>query len=169
MEVPQKEVVYQLRLATEADTQFLISLYRTTREAELDFAGFPQELRQAFVEQQFGAQSHHYQTFYPGSVQHVIEVAGERAGRLYIFRSEKWIHVLDVLMTPEFRGRGIGTTILESLIDESRRTGIPVLLAVEKYNHGAERLYRKLGFTDLQDDDVYRHMIWGQVIKSDKE
>jgi hypothetical protein len=53
---------FALRPETEADTDFLMRLYASTREEELAQAPWSAEQKQEFVAGQFRAQRHHYRT-----------------------------------------------------------------------------------------------------------
>jgi GNAT superfamily N-acetyltransferase len=57
---------------------------------------------------------------------------------------------LSVAVLERWRRRGVGTRLLQGLIDEARRRAIPALsLSVETENPAA-RLYQRLGFTALR-------------------
>ena len=48
---------------------------------------------------------------------------------------------------PELRGRGLGTHLLESIVEEARHLGAASLtLEVRRSNVAAQRLYAKSGF-----------------------
>ena len=98
----------RLRPATEGDRAFLVDLYAGTR-GELALVDWDDTAKRAFVEHQFSAQDEHYRSNYPGATLDVIEVDGERAGRLYVHRGEDDIRIMDIAVAPAFRGRGIGT------------------------------------------------------------
>ena len=60
------------------------------------------------------------------------------------------VHVLNVAVHPEHRGRGLGRTLLEAILAESRAAGSrAVFLEVRAGNVVARRLYRHLGFREL--------------------
>lgn len=57
---------------------------------------------------------------------------------------------LSIAATPECRGRGVGTALLEALVDAAKRDGQPALsLSVERDNP-ALRLYERAGFRQVQ-------------------
>ena len=57
---------------------------------------------------------------------------------------------LAVAVAPAFRGRGVGTKLLENLISEARKLNYPALsLSVARQNP-ALKLYRRLGFADAE-------------------
>jgi ribosomal-protein-alanine N-acetyltransferase len=57
------------------------------------------------------------------------------------------IHINNVAIRPEFRGRGIGTALLHHILAEAARLGARrATLEVRASNEGARRLYERLGF-----------------------
>ena len=120
------------------------------------------EVKRAFVEHQFAAQDAHYRANYPGATFDVIEVDGERAGRLYVFRGAEEIRIVDIALAPKFRGRGIGTGLLRALMDEAGASGRSLSIHVEM-NNPARRLYERLGFEPAGEHGVYVLMRWDQA------
>jgi len=82
-------------------------------------------------------------------------------GRLYVDRWADEIRIIDIALLPQYRGRGIGRAILESLLDEaaSRDRGRVVRIHVEHMNP-AMRLYVRLGFYEIEDKGIYKLMEW---------
>jgi len=151
---------FTLRPETEADVPFLRRLYVSTRWEELAIvASWSDEQKRAFLESQFALQRHHYRTYYPGTDLRVLEQNGEPAGRLYVDRQAKELLVTDISLLPEWRGRGVGTALMQAVIAEARDAGKAVTIAVEKFNP-AQRLYRRLGFREVSDEGVYWFMEW---------
>jgi ribosomal protein S18 acetylase RimI-like enzyme len=153
--------VASLRPATDGDRAFLVSVYASTRADELERAGWDEDVKRAFVEHQFGAQDTHYRANYPGATFDVIEVDAEPAGRLYVFRGEKEIRIMDIALAPAFRGRGIGTALLRELMDEASASGRSLSIHVEMTNP-ARRLYERLGFEPAGEHGIYVLMRWAQ-------
>lgn len=48
---------------------------------------------------------------------------------------------------PEFRGKGLGESILRALILEKRKTGSQIFVNIEPHNHQSINLIKKLGFS----------------------
>lgn len=144
----------------EEDHDFLRRLYASTREQELaQVADWSAEQKEAFLTQQFEAQHHHYQKYYPEASFDLILDEGEPIGRLYVSRWEREIRLVDVALVPEARGRGIGTELLRDLLSEGERTGRAVSIHVERFNP-ALRLYRRLGFQEIEEKGPYFLMEW---------
>jgi ribosomal protein S18 acetylase RimI-like enzyme len=154
--------VARLRPATEADREFLLGLYASTRESELAQVEWDGAGKRAFVEHQFSAQDYHYRTHYPGATLDVIEVDGEPAGRLYVHRGEDDIRIMDIALAPAFRNRGIGTGLLEGLMEEAASSGRSLSIHVELQNP-ARSLYDRLGFVPAGEHGVYVLMKWAQA------
>lgn len=150
---------FALRPETEADTDFLMRLYASTREEELAQAPWSVAQKQEFVAGQFRAQRHHYRTYFGDAAFDVLEQNGEPAGRLYLQVRQTQLHIMDITLMPPWRGRGIGTAMLQALQAAGRAHRKGVGIMVEKYNP-AMRLYRRLGFVDLKDHGVYLEMEW---------
>jgi ribosomal protein S18 acetylase RimI-like enzyme len=144
----------QLRAAIDADRDFLLALYASTREDELAVVDWDDATRRAFLEQQFSAQDAHYRSNYPGATLDVIQVDGERAGRLYVFRDNGDIRIMDIALAPPFRRRGIGTELLRTLIDEADASSRKLSIHVEM-NNPARSLYERLGFLPAGEHGVY--------------
>lgn len=49
-------------------------------------------------------------------------------------------------MLPEYQGGGVGTAIVERVIEEGASRGVPVTLSVVQANSRAKQLYERLGF-----------------------
>jgi ribosomal protein S18 acetylase RimI-like enzyme len=144
----------RLRPVEDADRPFLVSLYGSTREEELRQVDWDDELKRAFVAQQFSAQDLHYRQNYPGATLDLIEVDGERAGRLYVHRGPSDIRIMDIALAPPYRGRGIGTELLGVLIAEADESGRKLSIHVEM-NNPARSLYDRLGFRPAGEHGVY--------------
>ena len=124
------------------------------REPELAHLPWDDGMRRAFVEQQFTAQDTHYREHYPGATLDVIEVDGDRAGRLYVHRGPRDIRIMDIALAPAYRGRGIGTGLLRALIAEAQANARTLSIHVET-NNPARRLYERLGFVQAAEHGIY--------------
>lgn len=142
------------------DHDFLHRLYASTREEELaTVVDWTAEQKAAFVRQQFEAQHHHYQTYYPEASFDLVLLDGEPVGRLYVARWTREIRLVDIALAPAARGRGLGTALLRDLLAEGERSGKAVSIHVERFNP-ALRLYRRLGFREVEEKGPYFLMEW---------
>lgn len=148
-----------LRPSTDADREFLVGLYGSTREQELAQVLWAPGQLEAFVRMQFTAQDTEYRRHNPQGSFDVVEVDGRPVGRLIVDRRPGDIRVVDISLVPHARGAGIGTRLLGDLVAEARATGRIVSIHVEAHNRAAE-LYARLGLAVAEDLGVYRRMEW---------
>lgn len=90
----------------------------------------------------------------------VIELNGERVGRLRVVRTSTGIELAGIQLSPRVQRRGIGTAIIESLKVEAATAGVPLHLGVEKDNPDARRLYHRLGFVEHGEADGEYKLRW---------
>jgi len=148
-----------LRPADAADDAFLCRVYGSTRELELAQVDWDDGQKDAFVRMQYDAQRRYYEENYSGASFDVVLVDGEPAGRLYVARWPHEIRIVDIALLPEYRNRGLGSTLLGDLLAEGAAAGTPVSIHVERFNP-ALRLYDRLGFSIVEDRGVYFFLRW---------
>jgi ribosomal protein S18 acetylase RimI-like enzyme len=144
----------RLRPVADADRDFLVDLYGSTRDEELSMVAWDAATKRAFVDHQFSAQDAHYRANYPGATLDVVEVDGAPAGRMYVHRGPSDIRIMDIALAPAFRGRGIGTSLLRTLMDEADASRRKLSIHVEM-NNPARSLYDRLGFLPAGEHGIY--------------
>ena len=148
---------YLLRARTEDDLEFLSVLYASTRAQELSVVPWSEVQKAAFLHDQFQKQHAHYLQHYPRAHWLVIEHRGAPVGRLYVEPGARDMRVMDIALLPEARNKGIGTCLMEALVDQADEAGVTVSLHVEPYNP-ARQLYRRLGLVDVETRGYYLFM-----------
>jgi GNAT superfamily N-acetyltransferase len=113
--------------------------------------------KRAFLEMQFRAQSQQYSLCYPQADNNVIIFADRPVGRFLVDKMGPEITLVDIALLPEYRNRGFGTLLIESLLQEAQTLGKSVALQVLR-GSAAARLYERLGFTMVGRDAVYLEM-----------
>lgn len=147
------------RLICDSDRDFLYLVYASTRQEELAQTGWEAAQKEAFLRMQFHAQHEHYQTYYQEAQFQIILVDDKPIGRLYQARWKNEIRLIDVALLPEYRGKGLGKTIIKTILAAGAEAGLPVRIHVEKFNP-ALKLYERLGFRQIEDKGVYWFMEW---------
>jgi ribosomal protein S18 acetylase RimI-like enzyme len=150
---------HTLRAATPDDLDFQRKLYAATRAEEMNAAQFTPEMRASFITMQFNAQTTHYSNTHPGAEWSIIECGGACVGRIIVDRTDKALNLMDIALMPEFRGRGIGTELLNTLCAEATAKQLPLRL----FAYTGERaigLYHRLGFKDVHEDGIYTELVW---------
>ena len=149
-----------LRPATDADTDLLKALYRSTR-TDVALFGWDESAVSAFVEMQFEMQKRSYEIQHPGAENSILVYEDRDVGRLLVDRSGSSIVLIDIIIAPEFRGRGLGTSVLSWLKSEAASKNIPIELHVDVTNTKAAQLYEREGFMELGDGTGFRrHLRW---------
>ena len=141
----------RLRLATEADAPFRRRLFDAERAGVFAAAGLPQAALDRLLEQQFQAQASGYAARFPDAVSLIVLDREEPVGHLMLQSGlhsgdQSW-RIVDIVLLPAARGRGIGTDLIEAVLRAAAADGArEVALSVLADNNAARRLYGRLGF-----------------------
>jgi ribosomal protein S18 acetylase RimI-like enzyme len=136
---------------------FLYRLYASTRQHEFASLGWPAAQLETFLRMQFNAQQRWYETAYPQAEHQIVLLNGEPVGRILVNRAPESFLLVDIALLAEHRNLGIGAKLLQDLIEQSEKAGIPIRLQVMKTNP-ARHLYERLGFVKTGEDDMYLQM-----------
>lgn len=144
---------YPLRQAGESDVELLFRLQHLDGN-ELDTSNSDQASKYEKYKNDFK----------PSEIQ-VVEHEGEAIGRLRVVRGDS-IYIGGIQILPEYRGRGIGTQVIESLIVEAEEKMIPITLEVRHNNTDAFSLYERLGFQVVEEDEIQKVMKYDPQTKT---
>lgn len=168
MREDQIEMSINLRGVQAEDEGFLFAVYASTRAEEMQLADWDAAQKEAFLRMQFNAQHQYYLENYPGAEFHVILSGEQPIGRLYLHRRDDELRIMDISLLPEYRRRGIGSTLLQEIMAHAANQNLPVTIHVEQFNP-AQSLYQRLGFRVRQDKGVYLLMEWIPPMKERHE
>ena len=158
-----------LRLALSGDEEFLFSVYASTRMEEMALVDWNAAQKEQFLRMQFLAQDSDYKTNYPGAKFQLILLDGQAVGRLYIYRMTDEVHVLDISLLPQYRGQGIGSYLLNRILEEGAESHRPVTIYVQRVSP-ALHLYERLGFRAVNEQGPYLFMKWlPPVLEKDED
>jgi ribosomal protein S18 acetylase RimI-like enzyme len=147
-----------VREATPEDEPFLFEVYASTRIEELDGFGWDDEQKLAFIRMQFLARERST----PRVDNRIILLNGNPVGRILVDRSEAGILLRDIALLTEYRNAGIGSRLIQDLMQEAASAGRSIQLHVVA-SSPAVRLYERLGFSIIQDEAAYLEMKWNPV------
>lgn len=85
----------------------------------------------------------------------IIEVNGKNAGFIDVSESGDFLEIGNICLIPEFRGRGIGSTFFQSILEE--RPNQNMKLRVFKTNP-AKKLYERFGFKVTSETQTHLYM-----------
>jgi ribosomal protein S18 acetylase RimI-like enzyme len=141
-----KEPALTLRPALDDDEPFLFELRKATMTEHLARAG-----------ESTGDADHRTRLLHRYDAAQVIYVDGARAGLLKAYRTDsEWV-VVQLQIAPSLQGRGIGERALRMVLGPADAEALPVTLKVIKGNP-AKRLYDRLGFEVVDEDNLQFHM-----------
>jgi ribosomal protein S18 acetylase RimI-like enzyme len=149
-----------LRPCLPADDAFQLAVYTSTRAAELARVTWPEAEKQQFVHSQFAIQRQAYRQQAPQAEWSIIEYEGQPVGRLIVEQRPHELGLMDVALLPDYRGRGLGTHVIQEVMERAARLGLPMRLYVEVDNARAQRLYERLGFRRLSETGMHLHLEW---------
>jgi GNAT superfamily N-acetyltransferase len=144
--------VLEQRPAVPGDEPFLRELFASTRP---DLAGWEDNERELFLDIQLRAQKIGWEARFPGSTDEIILLDGRPVGRVWVAWSPDVCVLVDVELMPEARGIGLGTRVLEPVMVEADRRGLPVRSTVERRNTASLALAARLGLVPTGEDEVY--------------
>jgi GNAT superfamily N-acetyltransferase len=139
---------FTLRAAQEGDVPFLLHL----REVAMDPHHHAAGIFQTPAEMEERVRSHWDEA-------QVVELDGRLVGLWKLWRQPEVWWILQVQLLPEAQGRGIGAELIRRLIAEADAAGVALKLKVLKTNP-ARRLYERLGFVLVGDDEHGHEMLW---------
>ena len=149
-----------LRPERDDDQAFRYQLFCQSRPPEWDMVQIDPQVREALMRHQFEAQTKGYLTQFPKARFDIIELGGERIGRIVVDRPGNELHIVDQAIVPHMRSKGLGTTMMRVLMDEAASANIPVRLTVASTNDPSLRLYLRLGFVETNAIPMYVEMLW---------
>lgn len=154
---PKGQVTF--RVIHDADRPFLIRVYASTRAEEFRHSGWTETETLDFLTRQFDLQAASYRTGHPGAVHRIIQLDGADIGRLIVDRQDDCLRLIDLSLLPDCCGRGIGTDILRSLMNEAHGGKVPMRLHARR-NGRALPLYLRHGFRVTGTQGVYVALEW---------
>lgn len=116
----------KLTLRPPAPDEDLFALELAARELELAALQLPPALAEPFVRMQARAQRQGYAATWPDLRDLLLELDGELAGRVILHRDAARLLVIDLVVLPAFRRRGLTREIIDLCKQEATEHGVPV-------------------------------------------
>lgn len=128
-----------LRPATATDEERCFHLHEAAMGPYVaQIWGWDREAQRAF----------HARAFNPGRWQ-IISCDGQDVGVLHVEQRPTEIYLSRIELHPDHQGRGIGSRLVRSLLDQALREGKDFTLDVLTINQRARALYRRLGLNHV--------------------
>jgi ribosomal protein S18 acetylase RimI-like enzyme len=152
-----------LRPATPQDEPLLFELFAAEKVAEFAAIGLTEAQYRPLLEMQYRARAIGYSEQHPGAKSWIIvlEQAAEvtSVGQYLLVKTPQGSRIVDLAVLPQYRGQRIATQVLQQLAQQSAAAGEVLSLRVMKGNQ-AIRLYARLGFDVVNEDEISYEMLW---------
>jgi ribosomal protein S18 acetylase RimI-like enzyme len=136
------------RQATQNDYNFLCELVKTTmREYVEPIWGWDEDWQSTYFRERFD----------PAAVQ-IIVLNGQDIGAVSVDTRPEELFLSQIYILPAYQRRGIGTHLIQSILDEASAQGLPVTLQVLRGNP-ARGLYERLGFIEIEETGTHYRMV----------
>lgn len=146
----------KLLTAKKDDTSFIKELFFQVKSQEFIRFHWDKTLLESLLEIQYNAQQKSYEQQFPDAETFIVFFEKNRVGKLTLDKSTNY-HVVDISIHNDYQNKGIGTQVLNKIIIEAKTYNKAVTLSVTKDNP-AHKLYKKLGFIAVKEDDIYLKM-----------
>ena len=131
----------------------------TLRRATAEDASFVNELTRRvmrpYVEatwERIEEREHYYKiNLFQMPTTSIIQLNGTDVGRVSITRNDDLIVIDEIHILSEYQGKGIGSAVFQTVLDEGRKKNLPVELFLLKVNP-SKKLYERLGFHVYRED-----------------
>jgi ribosomal protein S18 acetylase RimI-like enzyme len=141
---------WTLRPALPSDRDFLYELSEATMREYVEAVwGWDDRVQSAMFDDRFRPEAWL-----------VVQVGGRDVGVLVVEERDQELYVARIEISPEWQGRGIGSAVIRSLMDEAAASGKELRLDVLHANGRARRLYERLGFDALAESKTRTSMRW---------
>jgi ribosomal protein S18 acetylase RimI-like enzyme len=142
------DLAWTLRPAAHADRDFAFELNRATMKEYVEATwGWDDAEQEALFDESFD----------PSDCE-IIRIGSTDIGLLAVEESADEIYLAGIYLLPEWQSRGIGSSIVHSLLERGAASGKPVTLRVLHSNPRAEALYERLGFTRFRTIETHAYL-----------
>lgn len=133
--------------------------------ADMDFArSVHHRAYRDVIERQYGPwdaahQDEFFEIAWSVAAHQIIFFDGVRCGYSCIETRDGHLYLRELVIDPDFQGRGIGTHIIRNVCEYATERGVPVRLQTHLVNRAAD-LYRRMGFKETERTGSHLLMEW---------
>ena len=146
-----KQMEFTERRVNSSDEEFLYRMHKATMlpYVEITWGAWEDEWQRAYF----------HDHFVPDQMT-IIQLDGQDVGVMRVQERTEEIYLAILEILPEFQNKGIGTTVIQTLLQKANQHGKPVALKVLKVNLPARSLYQRLGFGVTGEDTTHYIMAY---------
>jgi ribosomal protein S18 acetylase RimI-like enzyme len=145
-----------MRIFSSNDESFLERLFFS--DMAIKFVDLPAKQLEMIAKLQFKAKQQSYLLDWPMAEILIIQYSGEKVGQLILAKHKATLRIVDILLLPVFRNRGIATQVLKLLPSYNDNKFTRLELSVAKGNPAFE-LYKRHGFVIKSENEVQIEMV----------
>jgi ribosomal protein S18 acetylase RimI-like enzyme len=150
-----------VRRATEEDVGFLVDVVIVTARSQ---GRVGEDFDESAWRTSFAAETlRQVHGEVPHDSTYVIDIDGERAGRLRLVQAPDSRELAGLQLLPAHQGKGLGTHLVEQFLVDAREQGLPARVDVQRDNPRARALYERLGFVEVGDAEASDALADGDV------
>lgn len=141
------------------DLEFTEILFASTREYLYQMP-VPKSQIDFLIKQQFLLQQTSYAAAFPSAETFIVALHSTPVGKIIVNNTRESLHVIDIALMTNVRGKGFGSAILRALKKVAMQQSRPVRLAVDQQNSRAKKLYLELGFVLIESSATHDTLLW---------
>jgi ribosomal protein S18 acetylase RimI-like enzyme len=146
---------FTCRAEIAEDEPFIRRLMLDVLAEQLGAACWPECIREPILESQYRVRRQGFQKSAGEQPGTIVLVNGEPAAWYVAAEQSDGIHLINLIVQKEHRGKGIGSAVLRKLSADPRKA---VTLSVARNNQRALDLYTRMGFRQTGGDGVHCSM-----------
>ena len=153
-------LVLRPEAANGADEPFLFALFTSTKAPEMALMPVGEAVKEHLLRMQYRSMTATYHHQYPTARFEIVMINGQDAGRLITDVNAERVYYVDIAIMPQLQGGGVATALMNAVLREPKRLGIPGRVKVMGSNAASLRLCQKVGFTVTAREPPYVDLEW---------
>jgi RimJ/RimL family protein N-acetyltransferase len=151
---------FTLRPERPEDADFLNALFRSHMLANVAAMPVDDDMKESLLRMQFRSQAMTYRAQYPDARFDVLERDGTPFGRLIVHEDAGVATFVDFALLPDSRGGGLGTAVIQRVLDWVAERCAVVRLSIVWHNEASLRMTRRVGFVQVGETPPHVEMEW---------
>jgi ribosomal protein S18 acetylase RimI-like enzyme len=146
------------RPETPADEPFMRQMIIASIAQELMAWTWPPAVLDHLLGVQYTGKIGSLRANYPHGSSEMVLADGQPVGWIFLDETSGEIHLAEIMVSVEMRGKGVGSAVLQGVLSAADRAGKPVRLLVNVMNKRAIQLYERLEFQRTGGDEMQHEM-----------
>jgi GNAT superfamily N-acetyltransferase len=158
--LPCARGVLTLRPEAAGDDSFLFRLFTASKAEETALMPLDDAGKEFLLRTQFRSMTASYRQQFPAARFDIVQLDGAPIGRLITDVQPDHVYYVDIALLPETRRGGIATALMNAVLLEPARLGVPARVKVLMHNVASLRLCQRVGFTLRREEPPFVELEW---------